>query len=601
MLPALNIKSRLILLLVIVGLIPLTVVSLVMLDRAHTALSHQAFSQLENISQSKKTQLERHFARIRADITVLAGSTHIGDALDAFASVLDNGELDKLQYDYFESLEYGGSFRKFLKEYGYYDLMLITREGEIVYSTRREADLTQNIRTGPLAQSQLGQAFNSGLAQVTVTDFDLYAPSGQQAIAFLIAPVAHEEEETLGAVVLKMTHQQINDIMLERSGMGRTGEAYLVGPDLTMRSDAYLDPINRSMLASLRNPQQGRVETEGSRRALAGETGEAIQDDYRGVPVLSAYAPVQWGAVTYALIAEMEESEAFAAITELRRLMVFTGIVLVVLIVLAALFIATVITKPILSLTAASIKIAEGNLVQEVSVKRHDELGVLADNFNRMRLSIAEKIGLIERQKQELNLINEGLEDLVAKRTAALAETQERFELAMKAGDLGLWDWQLKTGELFVNDGWAEMIGHSKDEISNSIDEWSNRLHPDDTDVTMTAFNDYVDGRTVFYQPEFRLRAKDGGYRWILSIGKAIERDEQGAPLRMIGIHMDITERRRMADELSKSKEEADAANQAKSAFLAPTCWRSLTMSSICPRLNPARWKPLLKRSIWTG
>jgi PAS domain S-box-containing protein len=150
-----------------------------------------------------------------------------------------------------------------------------------------------------------------------------------------------------------------------------------------------------------------------------------------------------------------------------------------------------------------------------------------------------------------------------------LSESRERLELAMKAGELGLWDWQLKSGELFVNDVWAEMIGHSKDEISNSIDEWSNRLHPDDTDVTMAAFNDYVDGRTVFYQPEFRFRAKDGGYRWILSTGKAIERDAQGNPLRMIGIHMDITGRKRMEDELTKSKQEADAANQAKSAFLA--------------------------------
>jgi PAS domain S-box-containing protein len=150
-----------------------------------------------------------------------------------------------------------------------------------------------------------------------------------------------------------------------------------------------------------------------------------------------------------------------------------------------------------------------------------------------------------------------------------LSESRESFELAMKAGELGMWDWRLKSGELFVNDGWAEMIGHSKDEISNSIDEWSSRLHPDDTDATMAAFNDYVEGRTVYYQPEFRFRAKDGIYRWILSIGKAIERDEQGNPLRMIGIHMDITERKRMVYELAKSKEAADAANQAKSAFLA--------------------------------
>ncbi len=569
MLPTLNIKSRLILLVMIVALIPLAAVSLVMLNRVHTALSQQAFSQLGNITQSKKTQLERYYARIRADITVLAGRAHFSDALDAFASVLDKGKLDKVQYDYYESLQYGESFRKFLKEYGYYDLMLITRQGDIVYSTRKEADLTQNIRTGPLTKSLLGRVFNTGLVRATVTDFELYAPSDQQPIAFMIAPIALEDEQSPGAVVLKITLQQINQIMFERSGMGRTGEAYLVGPDLTMRSDSFLDPANRSVLASLRNPQQGRVKTESSQRALAGATGQATQDDYRGISVLSAYTPVRWGNVIYALVAKIDEAEAFTAVTELRRLIIFTYIVLLVLISFAALFIATIITRPILALTTASIKIVEGNLEEEISVRRNDELGVLAEHFNRMRLSIAKKISLIEDQKEELKRINEGLEDLVATRTIALEESQQRFELAMKAGDLGLWDWQLKTGKLFVNDTWAQMLGHTKDEITNSIDEWTRRIHPDDADSTLEVWEAYVQGTAPYYQPEFRFRAKDGSFRWILSIGKTIETDEQGNPSRMIGIHLDITERKQMEDELARSKEKADASNQAKSAFLA--------------------------------
>ena len=82
---------------------------------------------------------------MRADITVLAGSTHLLDALDAFDSVLEGGKLDRQQYDYFESLEYGSSFRKFIEEYGYYDLMLITLQGDIVYSILKEKDLTRNM------------------------------------------------------------------------------------------------------------------------------------------------------------------------------------------------------------------------------------------------------------------------------------------------------------------------------------------------------------------------------------------------------------------------------------------------------------------------
>ena len=431
---ALNIKSRLILLLVSVALLPVALVSAVMLERAEQALSSQAFAQLENINHAKRAQLERHIEKIRADITVLAGSAHLGDALDAFASTLSEGEIDTVEYDYFDSLEYGESFRKFIEGYGYYDLLLVTREGDIVYSTRREADLAASLREPPHAEGRLGEAFETGLERVTLTDFELYASSGNQLMAFLIAPLVRDGER-LGAVVLKMTHQGVNRIMLERSDMGESGEAYLVGPGLTMRSDSYLDPINRSALASFLDPRAGRIETRASRFALEGGVGEEILVGYRGVPVLSTYAPLDWGMKRYALIVEMDEAEAFAALAELRRLAFLSAIALVAVIALLALFIATVVTRPILFLTAASREIAEGNLERAVSTTRGDELGVLAHNFDRMRLSIAEKIGQIERQKGELNRVNEGLEELVAKRTAALEESREALAEAKEIAE----------------------------------------------------------------------------------------------------------------------------------------------------------------------
>jgi len=426
----LSIRTRLILLLVVVGLVPLTVLSLVMLERARTALRVQAFDHLEYTSNTKKVQLERHIDGMRADITVLAGSAHLADAIDAFDSVVDDGQIDRVEYDYFESLEYGSSFTKFVDGYGYYDLMLVTTDGDIVYSIRQESDLAQNLKSGVLANTRLGQAFERGVKEITVTDFELYTPSDGQIMAFLLAPVQSSDEQTIGTVVLKMTHEQINRIMLDRTGMGESGEAYLVGPDRVVRSDAYLDREHRSVVAAFRNRDEGRVDTVSVGEALAGRTGKLIQDDYRGISVLSSYTPVHWGDITYALMAEIDSAEAFRTIAELRRLMIYTVVALFVLIVLAALFLATVVTKPIRSLSEASIDIAEGDLRREVVVSGQDELGTLAKNFNHMRLSIAEKIGLIERQKAELNQINEELEDRVEERTRELAQTNEALEQA---------------------------------------------------------------------------------------------------------------------------------------------------------------------------
>ena len=431
-----KIKTRLITLLVIVGLVPLAIVSFVMVERAHEALESQAFAQLDNISHTKKIQVETYIDDISSDIEVLAGSAYVADALDAFASVLDNGRIDQVEYDYFESLEYGGPFRKFLQTYGYYDLLLITPQGDVVYSVRQEAELANNVKADFLADTLLGKTLNSALTQVTLTDFQVYKPSTGKLIALLSAPVKTSVGgETLGTVVLKLTHEKINEIMLERTGMGKTGEAYLVGPDMLMRSDAYLDPEHRTVVAAFREPTQGRVETTSTREALAGRSGQLIQPDFRGVRVLSAYIPVQWGEISYALMAEIEEQEAFEAIFQLQRWMGFTALALVGLIVLAALILATLITKPILSLTHASIDVAEGNLDRHVDVSGQDELGVLAQNFNRMRLSISEKIKLIEQQKAELNRTNEELEDRVETRTLELAQTAEQLEYALKAAE----------------------------------------------------------------------------------------------------------------------------------------------------------------------
>ena len=430
MLPTLKIRTRLILLLVIVGLIPLTVVSLIMLQRAKTALSDQAFAHLQTISQTKKLQLERYIERIHADITVLAGSSHLSDAIDAFASTIKDGTIDRGEYNYFESLEYGSSFSKFIEEFGYYDLMLITSGGDIVYSTLQEADLAQNITSGNLAKTLLGNAFAKGLTEITVTDFELYAPSSDQLMAFLLAPVRFQDGETAGAVVLKMPHLQINQIMLELTAMGGFGEAYLVGPDHIVRSDCYLDPVHRKVLTAFKNPGQGMVETVSANAALAGRSGELLQDDYRGIAVLSSYTPVHWGDITYALMAEVDAAHAFSAITELRQLMIYTMVVLFTLILLSALFLATVISRPIRLLTRASVDIATGNLEREVPVTSKDELGTLAKNFNQMRLSIAEKIGLIEQQKDALNHINEELEDRVEERTQELAQSNDMLEQA---------------------------------------------------------------------------------------------------------------------------------------------------------------------------
>lgn len=123
-----------------------------------------------------------------------------------------------------------------------------------------------------------------------------------------------------------------------------------------------------------------------------------------------------------------------------------------------------------------------------------------------------------------------------------LAASEERWELAISGTNDGVWDWNLQSGELFLSDRWKTMLGYQPEEISNQFSEWETRIHPDDVEKVMKEVKRHLDGRSLLYQVEHRLRCKDGRYRWILARGKAV-RDAHGKPTRFLGSHSDIDER----------------------------------------------------------
>lgn len=129
----------------------------------------------------------------------------------------------------------------------------------------------------------------------------------------------------------------------------------------------------------------------------------------------------------------------------------------------------------------------------------------------------------------------------------ALRRSEERFELAVKGSQDGLWDWDLITGAIYYSPRWKSILGYEDHEIAPSIDEWEARLHPHERDRVLAANLAHIEGKTPHYEYEYRLRHKDGSYRWILARGVAL-RDGSGKAYRMAGSHVDITERK-AADE----------------------------------------------------
>ncbi len=144
--------------------------------------------------------------------------------------------------------------------------------------------------------------------------------------------------------------------------------------------------------------------------------------------------------------------------------------------------------------------------------------------------------------QKTLQLIREINERQRVESELRLAE--ERLRLVLEGSEVGLWDWNIETGEVVRNALWAKMLGYSYEEIAGTTQQWTDYIHPDDRAMAWQSINDCLEGRSLAHNIEYRMLHKDGSIRWILDHANIVQRDQHGKPIRMCGTHTDITERK---------------------------------------------------------
>ena len=168
-----------------------------------------------------------------------------------------------------------------------------------------------------------------------------------------------------------------------------------------------------------------------------------------------------------------------------------------------------------------------------------------------------------------------------------LKKRENQLWFALNEATDGLWDWDVATSEVFFSPQLKRMLGYGPDELSPDLSSWSSNIHPEDSAVVMAVLTDHLQGRRARYEAEYRLRNRNGDFRWVHDRGRVCERDAQGAPTRVVGMVQDITGRKLAEAELvrhrhhlqdlvqertvalSEAKEAAEAASGAKTRFLA--------------------------------
>lgn len=164
----------------------------------------------------------------------------------------------------------------------------------------------------------------------------------------------------------------------------------------------------------------------------------------------------------------------------------------------------------------------------------------------------------VEERTRELVASKRLLEGQIQRRIAVQQElrmSHDRLELAMRAGDLGSWDWNLRTDEVYFDQRWSTLLGYELEETEPHVNTWQNLLHRDDKLSVLSTLKRHLEDPSHPYETEYRLQSKSGGWRWILDRGKVMETDDQGKPVRMAGIYLDITDRKRIEDELHETAE----------------------------------------------
>ncbi len=323
-------------------------------------------------------------------------------------------------------------YRSALKAQNFYDIFLIDGDsGDIVYSVSKETDFGTNLLRGPYAHSSLGRLYrkirsNHSPGFVYLEDFKQYPPSYNAPASFIGTPIYTDGGLFIGVLAAQLSIEDLNGFMTnnnqwKESGLGTSGEMYLIGDDKLMRSNSRFLTEDKEnylkVLAATHTPKAiinqvqklgtsvlfQRVNTEGVRAAFNGKTDTKVIEDYRGVRVLSSYAPLDIPDLHWVMLAEIDEAEARAPQNQFAKNVLLTSGLLLLGLTLASLFVASNFLKPISVLIDGVGRIRDGEKNVEIKRLANDEFGELSDTFNILTKEIGDRDTLIEKQSSSYN------------------------------------------------------------------------------------------------------------------------------------------------------------------------------------------------------
>ena len=413
-----SLMNKLVTLFLVISFFSIAAIGLLSYFSAGSAEEQTHSNMLAAINEIKRGQIISYFQERIGDLEMLARSSDVRKALerliayDEAGGTQPRGPFD-VKSEECKKIHEGIDpyFSAYVKTYEYHDVFLIDWDhGHVMYTEEREDDLGTNLTTGKYKDSGLAELYNKVKAgrKTIMVDYEHYEPTAEHGhaeqghaeyghAAFFGTPVFNEDGQPYAIIALQISTKNINEIMQERTGMGETGESYLVGSDLLMRSDSRFS--NTSSIL------HQKVDTVATRNALNQQSGTEIITDYRDEKVLSSYENLGLRKILgtdfqWVIISEIDAKEALADVKNLSQLLIAFAIAIGIIVALIAYYSARAISNPLKVLSEHSISLAEGDtdISIDADVKRQDEVGALEQSFSQMigsfneMASVAEKI-----------------------------------------------------------------------------------------------------------------------------------------------------------------------------------------------------------------
>lgn len=398
-----SLKYKLLALFLSLGLGSMIAISIYFYNKNKEAILQRTFEQLTSVRVVKKRQIETFFKDRIREIELVSRSEDI----KKFLNFVPQKGFKKHQQYYFNYDKY---LNQYLHSGGYYDRFFIS-------------DLKQNIVSGNVNGTHDSLLYFSILKtkqypilkkliqaslknrQSIIADYTYEFTENNNPSIYISTPIVGDKGENIGVIILQISLKAINEIMLEKSsgsGLGNSGESYLVGNDFFMRSNSRFK--KNSVLKTI-------VKTPASINALNGITGTKIVLDYRNIKVFSSYSPLVIQDLQWIILAEIDFDEAMIPVNRSGNDILYIGILMSFIIIGLSIFFSTNIIAPIVRLQKATQQVKKGNYNVEIQVSGNDEITVLVNAFNSMTKHIKNQTEILIEREERLRHFYEATQD----------------------------------------------------------------------------------------------------------------------------------------------------------------------------------------------